>query len=226
MFGVLINKLPLTFRDKYRDAWNDAKLEILIALGRFVRLFHKPTKPINADGSINIHLGCGSIEHPAFINIDILPAKHIHYVSRIDKLYQFQNDSVDLLYACHCLEHFSHRQLLRVLKEWHRVLKKGGILRVSVPDFNSMVDLYLAAGRDIQCVLGPLTGGQEHKYNYHMTIFNETYLKKLFLDAGYMKVQKWIPGSSDLKTFDDWSAKFITYKNRTYPISLNLEAFK
>jgi len=226
MLRPIIDSLPLTFRDKYRATWQDAKMEILIALGKFARLFHRPTKPNNADGSINIHLGCGGIDHPAFINIDGIPARHIHYVRRIDKLSPFRNDSVDLIYACHCLEHFSHRQVLNVLKEWRRVLKKGGVLRVSVPDFDSMVELYLAAERDIQYVLGPVTGGQDYKFNYHMTIFNEESLKRLFVEAGFTKVQRWTPGSAVMTTFDDWSGRVISFNGHTFPISLNLEAAK
>jgi predicted SAM-dependent methyltransferase len=198
----------------------------LIVLGKLTRLFYRPEKPNNLDGSINLHLGCGNINHPAFINIDGFPAKHIHYVTRIDKLSQFPDDSVDLVYACHCLEHFSHRQLINILKEWRRVLKKGGILRVSVPDFNSMVELYLATGRDIQYVLAPLTGGQDYKYNYHMTIFNEEFLSRLFFEAGFVRVQRWTPGSSDMTTFDDWSKRVILFDSRSFPISLNLEAVK
>ena len=226
MLRPIINNLPLSFRDKYRTTWHDAKLEISIALGKFARLFHGPTKPNNSDGSINLHLGCGSINHPAFINIDGIPASHIHYVGRIDKLSPFQDNSVDLIYACHCLEHFSHRQVLNVLQDWCRVLKMNGVLRVSVPDFNSMVNLYLAAGRDIQYVLEPITGGQDYKYNYHMTIFNEESLKSIFIEAGFTKVQSWEPGSSDMTTFDDWSGRSFSFDGHTFPISLNLEAVK
>ena len=226
MLRAIIDKLPLTFRDKYRATWHAARVEISIITGKFVRLLHRPALPDNPDGSMNIHLGCGSINHPAFVNIDGIPAQHIHYVRRINKLSPFRDSSVDLIYACHCLEHFSHKQILKVLKEWHRVLKKGGVLRVSVPDFDSMVDLYLATGRDIQYVLAPLMGGQGAKYNHHMTLFNEASLSRLIIDAGFTKVQKWVPGSSEMTTFDDWSGRIILFDDRTFPISLNLEAVK
>lgn len=216
----------MSFRDCYRDDWNSAKLQVFIVAGKLERLFRRPPMPLNHDGKVNIHLGCGGINHPAFINIDGIPAPHVHYVQRIDKLHPFTNDSVDLVYACHCLEHFSHRQIANVLKEWHRIIKKGGILRVAVPDFDSMVKLYLATGCDIEQVLEPITGGQEYKFNFHMTIFNESFLSKLFLDVGFSHVQAWMPGSSDLTTFDDWSGRFITVDGIDFPISLNLEAIK
>lgn len=226
MFKSLISLLPLKFRDKYRAAWYNAELELSIITGKLVRYLRRPKTPNNIDGSINLHLGCGNINNPAFINIDLVPAPHIHYVSRIDHLHQFRDNSIDLIYACHCLEHFSHMQTLAVLKEWCRVLKKNGILRVSVPDFNSMVELYLTAGRDINKVLYPITGNQDYKYNFHMSIFNEESLRRLFIDAGFSVVKRWTPGSSAMTTFDDWSGRTITLNNTTFPISLNLETFK
>ena len=226
MYRLILNILPLTFKDKYRAAWHDVKMDFMIAAGKLTRLLHRSTLPNNIDGSINLHLGCGGVNHPAFINIDGIPAKHIHYVMRLDKLSPFRDNSVDLIYACHCLEHFSHLQMLKVLREWYRVLKKGGILRVSVPDFDSMVDIYLATGRDISQVLNPITGGQEYRFNYHMTIFNEVSLGKLFLAAGFTRTQTWTPGSSEMTTFDDWSGRALSFNDRTFPISLNLEAIK
>ena len=220
----LLNLLPMKFRHKDQENYHDSTLNILA--GKLSRLFLRPSFPVNSDGSKNLHLGCGSINHPAFINIDGRPLPHIHYVSRIDKLSQFQDESINLIYVCHCLEHFSHRHTLKILQEWRRILKKSGILRVSVPDFNSMVELYLATGHDIQYVLAILTGGQDHKYNYHMTIFNEEFLSRLFFEAGFVQVQKWTSGSSDMTTFDDWSGRVILFDSRSFPISLNLEAVK
>ena len=226
MIRMLTGRLPAAIKEKYRDAWQDLKMEAFIAAGKLSRWFFRPVAPQNADGSVNLHLGCGCLDHPAFVNIDGVPAPHVHFVRRIDDLSPFANDSVDLVYACHCLEHFSHRRLSGVLKEWHRVLKKGGVLRVSVPDFHSMVEIYLASGRDMQQVLGPITGGQNNKYNYHLNIFNEQSLDGILKDTGFALVRKWTPGDSAMTTFDDWSGRTISVAGRSFPISLNLEAVK
>lgn len=226
MIRQIINKLPMSVRDKYRPTWNNLQFDTRIAMGKIYRLFRRPPLPENADGSVNLHLGCGSIDHPMFINIDAIPAKHVHYVQQIDRLDQFKDCSVDLIYACHCLEHFSHRDISRVLKEWHRVLKNGGILRLSVPDFDSMVNLYIASGHDIKYVLGPITGGQDYKYNYHKTIFNTKSLEELLYLADFSEVRLWQPGSDMMTTFKDWSSFCITFGDRSFPVSLNLDAVK
>ena len=89
-----------------------------------------------------------------------------------------------------------------------------------------MVDAYLAGERDIGCVQEPVTGGQDHKYNFHKTIFDEAYLKALLIDAGFTVTRHWLPGSSDMTTFGDWSEKTIQAGDRTFPLSLNIEAVK
>jgi SAM-dependent methyltransferase len=226
MLKYFIRKLPVSFRDNNRLAWVNAKLKIAYVSGKFIRLFHMPAKPNNLDGSINLHLGCGSFDHPYFINIDAMPAPHIHYVRSIDNLSPFKSNSVDLIYASHCLEHFGHTKQAKVLGEWYRVLKPEGILRLSVPDFDLLLKIYIENDKDVNTILEPLLGGQDYLYNFHYCAFTNKSLEKLLLDVGFREVRCWEPGSSDLTTFHDWSMGLITVKNNKYPISLNIEAVK
>ena len=46
----------------------------------------------------------------------------------------FENDSVEGILASHFLEHLDTQESLKFLRECLRVLKSGGILRLSVPD--------------------------------------------------------------------------------------------
>ena len=91
-----------------------------------------------------LHIGCGDRHIPGFIHVDVRKLPHVDYVTSADKLDMFEDDSVDLIYSCHVLEHFPKYQTEDVLKEWHRVLKPGGILRLAVPDFEKIVEVYLA----------------------------------------------------------------------------------
>ena len=53
------------------------------------------------------------------------------------------------------LEHFKRRDVTRVLEEWRRVLKPGGTLRISVPDFAAVCGIYQRI-RDIELAIGLL----------------------------------------------------------------------
>lgn len=187
------------------------------------RLFAPPTLP---PGPIRLNLGCGLVVIPGFVNIDQDPLPHVHYVRAVDDLAPFADGSVELVYASHCLEHFSHLETGRVLAEWHRVLRPGGMLRVSVPDFDRLVDVYLAAERSLHPILGLLMGGQQHRFNFHYTAFNRCSLSALLLRAGFRDVADWVPGDAALTTLEDTASGVVSVGGTTYRYSLNLEATK
>jgi predicted SAM-dependent methyltransferase len=218
--------LSPVYYERLKDGYVAARMNSNIAWGKLRRLVNPPPLPKNRDGSVNLHLGCGKIDHPGFINVDGIPDNHIHYVRRIDDLSPFKTGTIDLIYASHCLEHFSHRKILGVLTEWRRVLKVGGILRLSVPDFAMLVRVYQEFGDDLNPVIGALYGGQDYKFNYHYTAFNNKLLSEYLTLAGFDKIREWTPGKDGFSNMDDWSDKFIDFENAKYPVSLNLEAEK
>jgi predicted SAM-dependent methyltransferase len=215
------------FRDRYRSSWYEVNLEVKTIYSKIKRQFVRPAFPKLEDGSVNIHLGCGSVNHPKFINIDGLPAPHVHYIRAIDDLSPFKDNSVDLIYACHCLEHFPYANVSKVLTEWFRVLKKDGILRLSVPDFDLLIDIYRANGNSFNtAVLESILGGQNYKFNFHKALFNRSSLEDLLINIGFKQVQAWKAGCCEFTTFDDWSDFKVLINGKYYPISLNLEAIK
>ena len=54
----------------------------------------------------------------------------------------FDDGAVDVIYTSHMLEHLGDSNARRFLRETHRVLAPGGILRVAVPDIARLVDDY------------------------------------------------------------------------------------
>lgn len=202
------------------------KLQSRILYIKLKRLFIVVPIPEEAEGRLNLHLGCGKINHKKFINIDGFPFPNVHYVQSIDKLPQFANDSVDLIYASHCLEHFSYVKTRVILEEWCRVLKKGAVLRLSIPDFDKLVDIYLLHEHDPDVILEQLMGGQNNRYNFHLTALNKVNLTKLLLAAGFADVREWKPGTDELKTFNDFSVYKKEIAGKFYEISLNIEAVK
>jgi len=55
----------------------------------------------------------------------------------------FADGSVDFLYSSHFLEHVPRWQALKLLRECHRVLRPGGLLRISVPDLRLLAEKYV-----------------------------------------------------------------------------------
>ena len=98
---------------------------------------------------MDIHLGCWHRYIDGFIHVDLCDFEHIDYRSDIKELPFFSDESADLIYSSHSFEYFDPIEAPLVLKEWRRVLKTGGKLRLSVPDFDQLIKIYQATG-DIQ----------------------------------------------------------------------------
>ena len=84
---------------------------------------------------MKLHLGCGKRYIPGFIHVDLSKFRHIDYRRDVKNLSCFKSNTIDLIYASQLLTYFDQQEIPIVLKEWRRVLKKTGILRLSVPNF-------------------------------------------------------------------------------------------
>ena len=181
---------------------------------------------------VQLHLGCGEKYIPGFIHIDFAKHPHIDYSSDIRHLSMFDDCSVDLIYCCHALEYFNRQEVVTVLKEWGRVLRVGGLIRLSVPDFESIVKVYLTyKDLDHQGILGPLYGRWQNSASneslYHKTAYDFRSLEKVLQSAGFSNVVRYNVDDTVHKDYDDYSQAYIPHMNRQgICISLNVEAIK
>jgi|SRR5665213_4507479 len=165
---------------------------------------------------LNIHFGCGEINDPRFINIDARPFPHVHLIDSSPMLRTFRDNRVDSIYACHVLEHFSRTLKPDILRRWFQILKPGGRLLLSVPDFDKLVKIFQYEW-NVESIEAELMGGQDYTGNFHYSIFNRRHLTDLLARAGFIHIAEWNP-STELRWPRDHS-----WDNR---ISLNLSGRK
>lgn len=60
----------------------------------------------------------------------------------------FKDNEVDYVFTSHFFEHIKHYETVNFLKEMHRVLRKGGIIRISIPDLSIITKKYLNKDSD------------------------------------------------------------------------------
>jgi len=194
----------------------------------------KTGKEFEPKNGIKLHLGCGRRYIPGFIHIDLADYPHIDYKTDISDLPMFGDESVDLLYCCHALEYFDRQEAQeKVLPEWYRVLKRSGMLRLAVPDFEALVKVYQEY-RDLGLVLGPLYGRmvietpQERKTIYHKTVYDFRSLKDILEGTGFTNIHRYNWRKTVHKDYDDFSQAYIPHmdKEKGLLISLNIEAEK
>ncbi len=183
---------------------------------------------LNEKKQISLHLGCGERFIPEFTyHIDIRRFPYIDYVTSVDKLDMFKDNSVDLIYTCHLLDHFGRNKVEDVLREWHRVLKPGGVLRLAVSDFEKLIEVYLKY-KDMKLIIGPLVGRQDYPENTHYIIFDFASLEELLEKVGFKNIHRYDWRKTIHKDYDDLSQAYIPHmdKEKGILISLNVEAQK
>jgi ubiquinone/menaquinone biosynthesis C-methylase UbiE len=183
--------------------------------------------------SLYLNLGCWHRYIPGFVHVDLCDMPHIDHKTSIDSLPMFADDSVDLIYSSHSLEYFDRLEAERVLAEWRRVLRPGGTLRVAVPDFDRLVEIYNRSG-ELRYLLGPLYGRMEITTAsglaklYHKTVYNLTHLTALLKMCGFGNVRRYDWRQTVHKDYDDHSQAYFPHmdKNNGILLSLNVEADK
>ena len=180
---------------------------------------------------MKLHLGCWHRFIPGFIHVDLCDMPHIDYMRSIDDLSVFDDCSAELIYSSHSFEYFDRTKAVDVLKEWRRVLKPGGVLRLAVPDFDKLIEVYKISG-DVEKILGPLFGRMEIRslesemIIYHKTVYTFKSLKKLLTENGFDNVSVYNWQETIHKGYDDHSQAYYPHmdKENGILISLNIEA--
>jgi len=183
---------------------------------------------------MQLHLGCGKRFIPGFIHIDICKYPHIDFQHSVDSLPMFHDNSVNLIYASHVIEYFDREQAVAVLTEYRRVLRSGGVLRLAVPDFPALVEVYRRTG-DLSRILGPLygrmivdTGEIRTLTLYHRTVYDFVSLRELLERQGFVDVRRYDWRETIHRTYDDHSQAYFPHmdKNHGMLVSLNVECKK
>lgn len=92
-----------------------------------------------------VNIACGDvyIKNNNWVNLDIISNnKYVTKINLLNKL-PFLDNSVDAIYCSHFLEHIPIDKVSNFLHECFRILKKGGVLRLVLPDFESLSKEYL-----------------------------------------------------------------------------------
>tara|TARA_B110000967_G_scaffold209987_2_gene269244 strand:+ start:6489 stop:7040 length:552 start_codon:yes stop_codon:yes gene_type:complete len=182
---------------------------------------------------MKLHLGCWHRNIPGFVHVDLCDMDHIDYQSRIDDLPMFDDNSVSLIYSSHSFEYFDRFEASIALKEWYRILKPNGVLRLAVPNFDSLIKVYNTSG-EIEDILGPLFGRMKiqtqsgEKAIYHRTAYNFKGLSKILLENNFSEIKKYKWQDTIHKDYDDHSQAYYPHldKENGLLVSLNVESVK
>jgi predicted SAM-dependent methyltransferase len=145
----------------------------------------------------------------------------VDFVGSISDLSQFEDESIEAIYASHVVEHIDQKNIKQTFKGINRVLKNGGKFYVSVPDLDILCRIFIektAPSKVKFHVMRMMFGGQTDEFDYHYFGWNYEFLNTYLLEAGFKKNER-------IKTFDIFNDT-SSYAPYGPLISLNVIAYK
>ena len=144
----------------------------------------------------------------------------IDFIGDITDLSQFDDNSIEEIYASHIVEHVPQMQVEETLKGIYRVLKDNGKFYVSVPDMDILCrQWFTVKGNKARMhIMRMMFGGQTDKYDFHYFGWNMFFLKGYLLSVGFKNIER----VKTFSLFDDTS----DFEANGEPISLNVIAYK
>ena len=96
----------------------------------------------HAHGVRRLHLGCGRNMLDGWLNCDLRPRSNVVVQLDATQAFPFPDEQFDYAFSEHMIEHVSFDDGAAMLGESHRVLRRGGKIRISTPDLAFLIGLY------------------------------------------------------------------------------------
>jgi len=145
------------------------------------------------DQPLRLHIG-GKKPAAGWKLLDIRAVPGVDFVGDCRNLSEFADESVDEVYASHVYEHLGYvNELPDAFRELHRILKPGGVARISVPDIETLCRLFLQYESDGNArfvLMRMMFGGQMHPHDFHRTGLNWQFMLHLLSQAGFTQWER------------------------------------
>lgn len=183
---------------------------------------------------IRVNVGCGQTPTPGWVNIDNSPSVRLATLPFLWPLLPpnqrsfartageqgvrygvatklpLPNESAEVIYSSHMMEHLDRAEARAFLKEAYRVLGSGGRIRLALPDIRRMALAYLEHG-DADAFIHATHMGTDRARSafdwirhiafgprHHLWMYDAESLKQQVLLAGFQDPVELPPGKSNI----------------------------
>lgn len=170
-------------------------------------LEERRAKEVFSQAPLHLHPGCQKVRKEDWVNID-LAGFPVDLRWNLLRELPLEANRADAVFHEHLLEHFALRDGLWLAREWFRVLKPGGVLRIGVPDAASYLRSYVDDPTFLQNLRPDsptkLLAVQELFYwQNHRTMYDFETLQLLLTAAGFDNVEHSAYGESRIAPSPD-----------------------
>jgi predicted SAM-dependent methyltransferase len=174
----------------------------VVRRGRLRRYLKSAAEP-------RLQVGAGPLGLPGWLNSDLISGDI--YLDLLRPL-PLPDSTFSYVFGEHVIEHIPEAAAAALLRELHRVLRPGGVLRLTTPDLRKLIAIYEDENPVVDRAtytdwLSGLTGKSRHRaaqaFNDslrlwgHQHIYDEEDLAARFYEAGFAEVRRAEPGESE-----------------------------
>jgi glycosyltransferase involved in cell wall biosynthesis len=166
---------------------------------------------------LRLNVGGGTVRVEGFYNVDLRDVPGVDVVHDFtpqmawnEHFYPypgclpFADESVDEIMAHHILEHITYHHAHDLLRDWARVLVRGGRLEIETPDLNRLCKMYLAGELTYFRAIQLMYAGQDFVGNFHAHLVTPEWLRGQLGCLGFERLRE-LPD-------EPWNVRMEAYK--------------
>lgn len=180
---------------------------------------------------VKLNLGCGPTGVSGWINYDwgVLPllskatwVRNVlvriglldnNYVAKwpeielvdIRKGIPQEDGSVNYIYCSHVMEHFEKLETVDLLKECYRVMKKGGVMRIVLPDLLKLIDNYVDSDQFCREFYGYKKDDKKWSNLFirgHQWMYDKKTFRKILVGTGFKNIKLYVRSKGKVPDID------------------------
>lgn len=172
-----------------------------------------------------LYVGCGNHRMSGFTHVEVNIGKQFKkggnvsppdILADITRHIPLKDNSVNLIFSRATLEHLTYYELINHFLECHRLIKKDGFIRMTVPDMDIMINNYLNKEEDIalaklESEISPYEPIENHTdlfisrvlYHDHYYLHNYDTLNRALKKTGFTNIKKVKAGETQINEIKD-----------------------
>ena len=96
---------------------------------------------VMSNQTVKLNLGCGRNIMSGWINADLKATSPRVFIMDASRPFPFPDNSFDYVFSEHMFEHLDLAGQQSMMRECHRILRPGGVLRLAMPNFDFLIGL-------------------------------------------------------------------------------------
>jgi ubiquinone/menaquinone biosynthesis C-methylase UbiE len=138
--------------------------------------------------TLKLNVGAGKQRLEGYVGLDYVKGKGVDKIIETAWKLPYRNGEVDEIYTSHMIEHIEQFNLDKLLNEFNRVLKSGGILEIVCPDLEVALRKFLESSYHFRWTFGirRIFGFQrKEKGDVHYSGWTKERFRKVLPEFGF-----------------------------------------